>query len=117
VSLTETLSKLFRFAPKGETVPADWLIYYIQTSLSIKVPARPFRVSVCQTSFSFSPVFQARANYMLWLFSVKGIFETRLKLVLFTSVPNFCLPVSDSEGQLYADSPKSQALFVHFGTF
>ena len=102
-----------------ETVSADWLIYYVQAGLSVKVFASPILQFFCNLFVRqlsvFSPILQARANYMLWLISVKGLFETRL--FLFRLKRFSFLPVFDSEAQLYAVGPKSQAQFVCFGTF
>jgi hypothetical protein len=86
VSLTGRSLFCNRFARVGETVLADWLIYYIQVSLFVKEFFRPISKLVsflCQTtSFFPTPFFGARANYMHSRLSVKGQFRNSFFLVL-----------------------------------
>jgi hypothetical protein len=86
VSLTGRSLVCNRSAGIDEIVLADWLVYYIQVSLFVKVFVGPISKLVlqflCQTTLLFfAPFLGARANYMHSPYSVKGFFKTRLLLL------------------------------------
>jgi hypothetical protein len=113
VSLTGRSLFCDRFAREGETVLADWLIYYIQVSLSVKDFIRPISKLVCQTTSFFSLRFLGRKRIICIRRFLSRAF---LKLILLLEI-KFLFFVPDSEGQLYAYLPESQEVFVQFGTF
>jgi hypothetical protein len=94
-----------------EIVLRDWLVYYIQAVLFVKVFVRPicnFLVTfLSDNSLVFAPVFWGESELYSFAVFCQGLFATNFR-IRFQA--RFLVAVRDSEGVLYAPVQKSQGV-------
>ena len=113
-----TLSILSSICLGGETVLADWLIYYIQDSLSVKDFVRPISKFVLFLSDNLDccpPDFWAESELYAFAIFCQGFFRNSAAYLFSRPLVGACDRfVPDSEAQLYASRRMSQEVIVIF---